>query len=191
MKDDTTLMRIYKAKPIGLFLLLAFFAYGFGRNLFEKTDSTEQYIGALLIISNSIMVFLIGFWLRKTLQKYNELVGNLYFIVRVFEAIALASIVVNLIPGIPISNELGYRLAMFVLGLGSIPMCVLLYKYKITPNWLAIWGIVGYSIFSFGFLMELFGKSWSMYLLGLGALWEITFALWLIIKGGKEDVMTS
>ena len=37
---------------------------------------------------------------------------------------------------------------------------------------------------SFGLLMELFGKEWSMYLLDPG-LWEITFAIWLIIYGGQ------
>jgi hypothetical protein len=42
-----------------------------------------------------------------------------------------------------------------------------------------------YAIFSFGFLMELFER--SMYLLSLGGLWEITFAIWLIIKGGQRS----
>ncbi len=37
----------------------------------------------------------------------------------------------------------------------------------------------------FWFFYGMFGKNWSMNLLGLGALWEITFAIWLIIKGGK------
>jgi hypothetical protein len=81
--------------------------------------------------------------------------------------------------------DYGYFLGMIVLGIGSIPTCFLLLKYKITPKWLAIWGMIGYAVFAFGFIMELFGKEWSMYLLGLGGLWEIYFAIWLIIKGGK------
>ncbi len=90
-----------------------------------------------------------------------------------------------------ISDDLGYFLAMLVLGLGSIPMCLTLYKHKISPSWLAIWGVVGYAFFSFGFLMELFGKEWSMYLLGLGGLWEIIFAIWLIIYGGQSVKTTT
>ena len=39
--------------------------------------------------------------------------------------------------------------------------------------------------------MELIGKNWSMYLLGLAALWEITFAIWLIIKGANEKRLTT
>ncbi len=74
---------------------------------------------------------------------------------------------------------------MIVLGIGSIPMCFIFLKHRVIPKWLAIWGIIGYAVFAFGFLMELFGNKWSMYLLGLGGLWEIFFSIWLIIKGGK------
>ena len=179
------MMKIYKAKRIGLFFLLAFLAYGFGRPFFESENVTEQYIGSALIITNSIMVSFIGAWLRKTLRQYDKLVGNIYFLTRAFEAIALASITLNLIPTINISNDLGYFLAMVVLGFGSIPMCIQLYKHEIAPKWLATWGVVGYAIFAFGFFMELFGNNWSMHLLGLAALWEITFAFWLIIQGGE------
>ena len=183
--------KIYKSNWIGIFFLLAFIAYGFGRSLFERENTIDQYIGATLILLNTIMVLFIGVWFKKTLRQYNEMVGNIYFLTRVFEAIALGSIILNLITTINVSNDLGYFLAMVVLGIGSIPMYILLYKHKIVPKWLAIWGVTGYVIFAFGFIMELIGKNWSMYLLGLAALWEITFAIWLIIKGENEKRLTT
>jgi len=186
MKNNSNSTEIYKAQIIGSFFILAFIAYGLGRHLFESGSTFEKHIGALLIIMNSIMVLFIGVLLRKTLQQYNLLVGNIYLLTRIFEALALASIVLNLIPTVYIPNDYGYFIAMLVLGLGSIPMCLTLYKYKISPSWLALLGVTGYAIFAFGFLMELFGKEWSMYFLILGGLWEITFAIWLIIKGGKS-----
>lgn len=176
---------IFKARTIGSFFLLAFLAYGFGRHLFESDIISQNYIGAVLIIINSIMLLSIGILFRRTLRQYNELVGNIYLVTRVLEAVGLASIVLNLIPAVHIPDTYGYFPAMVILGLGSIPMCLTLYKHRISPSWLAIWGIIGYIIFSFGFLMELFGKTWSMYLLILAALWEITFAIWLLIKGGR------
>jgi hypothetical protein len=190
LKNKNTSSGIYKARTIGSFFLLAFLAYGFGRYLFESTDNTEKYLGALLIITNSVMVLFIGILFRKTLNQYNSLVGNVYLYTRVFEALALASLVLTLFLKGNISDDLGYFLAMLVLGLGSIPMCLTLHKHKITPSWLAIWGLVGYAIFSFGFLMELFGKEWSMNLIGLAGLWEITFAIWLIIYGGQSLITT-
>jgi len=190
MNDKSNSSKIFKARTIGVFFLLAFLAYGFGRYLFESTNNAEKYIGALLIIANSVMVLFIGILFSKTLKRYNSLVGNIYLYTRLFEALALASLVLTLFLKGNISDDLGYFLAMLVLGLGSIPMCLTLHKHKISPPWLAIWGAVGYTIFSFGFLMELFGKEWSMYLLGLGGLWEITFASWLIIYG-RQSVKTT
>ena len=191
MKNNSNSKNIYKARTIGSFFLLAFLAYGFGRYSFERDTYSEKYIGALLIIANSIMVLFIGILFRRTLKQFNVLVGNIYLFTRVFESIALASIILTLIPGLIFSNDYDYFLAMLVLGLGSIPMCFSLYEHRITPKWLAIWGITGYSIFAFGFLMELFGKEWSMYLLAPVGLWEVTFAIWLIIKDGWNDKTTN
>ena len=183
--------KIYKSKWIGIFFLLAFIAYGLGRSFFERENTTEQYIGAILILLNTIIVLFIGVWFKKTLRQYNEMVGNIYFLTRLLEAIALGSITLNLITTINVSYDLGYFLAMVILGIGSIPMCILLYKHEIVPKWLAMWGVTGYVIFTFGFIMELIGENWSMYLLGLAALWEITFAIWLIIKGRNEKKLTT
>lgn len=182
MKDKDNTITIFNARTIGVFFILAFLAYGIGSQLFGSTNNPEKYLGALLIIANSVMVMFIGILLRKTLKLYNHLVGDVYLFTRIFEALSLSTILLN---GI-VPNDLGYFLAMLVLGIGSIPMCLTLLKHKIAPAWLAIWGVVGYAVFAFGFLMELFGKAWSMYLLGLGGLWEVVFAVWLIICGSKN-----
>jgi hypothetical protein len=191
MKDKSNSHGILQARTIGSFFLLAFVAYGFGRHLFESTVNAEKYLGALLIIVNSILVLFIGILFRKTLTRYNVLVGDIYLYIRIFEAVALASIVLKLFLHINILKDLEYLLAMLILGLGSIPMCLLLYKHKISPPWLAIWGAAGYTLFSFGFLMELFGKAWSMYFLGFAGLWEIFFGIWLIIFGINNKKSTS
>lgn len=187
MTSNSNSIIIYNARIIGSFFLLAFLAYGFGRHLVASEITSERYIGALLIFTNSIMVFFIGLLFGRTLLQYDIRVGNIYFFTRIFESVALASILLNLIPSVRISDDYGYFLAMLVLGLGSIPMCLTLYKKKLSPSWLAIWGVIGYAIFSIGFLLELFGIEMSMFLMPLGALWEITFAIWLILKVGQVE----
>ena len=182
MKNIETKIEIINSKIIGSFFLLAFLAYGFGRHYFENEVMQIKQIGAILIVLNSIMVLFIGILFRKTLQKYNSTVGNIYLFTRIFESLALSTLVLKLFFIINFSDDFGYFLAMVILGLGSIPMCLTLLKYKISPSWLAVWGAIGYAIFSIGFLMELFGKEWSMYLLVITALWEITFAMWLITR---------
>ncbi len=191
MKDKSNSNKIFKARTIGFFLLGAFLAYGFGRHLFQSAINAEKYLGALLIFLNSAIVLFIGILFRKTLIKYNVLVGNIYLYTRVFEALALLSIILTLFLEVNISDDLGYSLGMLVLGFGSIPMCLTLHKHKIVSSWLAIWGAVGYAIFSFGFILELWGKEWSMYLLGPAGAWEITFAIWLIVKNGSDQKETN
>jgi hypothetical protein len=185
MKSNNNSVTIFNARTIGAFFLLVFLAYGFGSSLFKSASNPEKYLGALLIVANSVMVLFIGFLLRKTLKLYNPLVGNIYLFTRLFEASALLTIFLN--GSKP--DDLGYVLAMLVLGIGSVPMCLTLLKHEITPSWLAIWGVIGYAVFAFGFLMELFGKAWSMYFLAPGGLWEVTFAAWLIFSGGKNVKM--
>ncbi|NLK56392.1 MAG: DUF4386 domain-containing protein [Bacteroidales bacterium] len=187
MKEKSSAIIIFNARTIGTFFLLAFLAYGLGRQLFESTNDPKKYLGALLIIANSVIVLFIGILLKKTLKLYNPLVGNIYLFTRIFEALVLSTIFINE----TVSDDLEYVIAMLILGIGSIPMCLTLYKHKISPAWLAIWGAIGYAVFAFGFLMELFGKEWSMYLLGLGGLWEISFAFWLIVRGSKNVKQTT
>ncbi|HOG05380.1 MAG TPA: DUF4386 domain-containing protein [Paludibacter sp.] len=182
MKSNSNSNQIFDARIIGTFFLFAFLAYGFGRPFFESTNNPVKYLGVLLIVANSVMVLFIGILLRKTLNLYNPLVGNIYLFTRIFEALALLTIFLSR----SVSGNPGYVLAMLVLGIGSIPMCLTLLKHKITPSWLAIWGAVGYAVFALGFLMELFGKAWSMYLLGLGGFWEVAFAIWLIVYDSKN-----
>ena len=186
MKKNNIQIEIKNAKIIGAFFLLVFLAYGFGQYYFKSDALFIKYIGAILILLNSAMVLLIGILFRKTLLQYNATVGNVYLFTRIFEAIALSIVVLKLFCKVNISDDFGYFPAMLVLGLGSIPMCLTLYKHQISPTWLALWGVIGYTIFAFGFLMELFGKEWSMYLLIFAGLWEITFGLWLLTRKRKN-----
>ena len=185
MKQKSNSYQFTKSRVIGVLFLLAFLFYGIGRSLFESELLTQKHIGSMLIIMNSVVVLFIGIFIRKTIIKFNFLIGNTYLLIRVLEALALSSILLNLIPTISISMDYGYFIAMLFLGIGSIPMCYICYKHNLLPKWLALWGLIGYTFLAFGFLMELFGKEWSMYLLLLGGIWEITFAIWLILK--KEE----
>ena len=178
--------RIYKDRIVGLLFLGAFLCYGIGRNLFESQNNSEQLIGSFFIVINSIFVIYIGIFLRKTIKPFHSLVANTYLFTRAIEAIALSSILLNLILNTNIFYDLGYHVAMLSLGIGSTPMCFVLYKNNIVASWLAICGMIGYSLLSFGFLLELFGIEWSMYLLIIGGLWEIIFAVRLILRLDKK-----
>lgn len=82
MQNNSNPAIISNARVIGAFFLLAFLAYGLGSQLFDSTNNPEKQVGALLIIANSIMVLFIGILLRKTLIRYNYLVGDIYLLTR-------------------------------------------------------------------------------------------------------------
>ena len=164
---------------IGTLMLLAFLAYGMGRQFFDSEQVLIKSSGALLILTNSAIVIAIGILFRKTLLAFAPFVANLYLSTRVFEGIALGSIVFTSALGV-LSLDVGYFIGMIVLGLGSIPMCITLIKFRLSPSWLAIWGIGGYAVFTIAFILQWVGMDWGIYLIIPAGLWEVVFATWLI-----------
>ncbi|HMP29042.1 MAG TPA: DUF4386 domain-containing protein, partial [Saprospiraceae bacterium] len=180
--------KIQYASSIGVLFLAAFPAFGVGQYLLESTITSERHIGSLLIVVNSLIVFAIGLLLYKTLAQHYKIVGIVYLITRSIESMLLSLMLLTMPIDVDIfSKPTLYHLAMLILGVGSLPMCLLIWKRDLVPPWLGMWGLLGYGIFAIGFLFELFGKPWSMYFLWLGGLWELFFGVWLIATIGNEN----
>lgn len=127
--------KFIKTRIIGHLFISAFLLYGFGRSLFETELHIQKYIGALLIILNSVAAVFIGVYIRETLVKINVLIANTYLFSRLIEALALSSNILNLFPNSTISLDFGYFIAMLFLGISSIPMCYTFYKHNLLPKW--------------------------------------------------------
>jgi steroid 5-alpha reductase family enzyme len=50
-----------------------------------------------------------------------------------------------------------YNLAMITLGVASLMLCYTLYRAKLVPRFLAVWGLVGYAIILCGSVLEVLG----------------------------------
>ena len=85
--------------------------------------------------------------------------------------------------------------ANFSFSLGSLMFYYMLYKAKLIPRWLAGWSLIGAVLFlSSAFLVMIGLDSGSSLYVGLnapGALGEMVFALWLIIKGFNPYAIAS
>jgi len=83
----------------------------------------------------------------------------------------------------------GYQLAMIVLGFGSILLNYSMFKSKIIPRFLSIWGLIGYFCLLLSAILDICGLIDTTSGLGAilyvpGGLWEmIVFPLWLFING--------
>jgi len=83
------------------------------------------------------------------------------------------------------ANFYSYQIAMVIWGFGGLIFCYMLYITKLVPNWMSIWGFIGYIIFISGAFFAIFGINIDVILDIPGGLFEIFLSFWLIIKGFK------
>ena len=85
------------------------------------------------------------------------------------------------------ANTMSYQIAVTSLGLGSVFLCLLLFRTRLVPQVLAAWSVIGYGIFLAGAIAEIFGIHIGIILSIPGGLFEVGLGLWLLIKGFQPD----
>ena len=170
---------------LGLLFLAAFPLYGVGSGLLI-TESAS--LGLVLVLANSLVVLAIGRILQTIALPYGRAVANSYLAARVLEGLLLGiSGYLVYQDGIADSGALYYRIAMIGLGIASLPLLGLLIRVGRMPAWLGRFGIVGYTVFICGIAADGFGAvELGLLLMNPGALFEVTFAVWLIVRGFAE-----
>jgi hypothetical protein len=88
-------------------------------------------------------------------------------------------------------RDWAYKMVMIATGLGGLLFCYLLYKSKLIPRFMSVWGLIGYALLLTGVLLEIFGYSAVMILSLPGGLFEILLGIWLIVKGFKSSAIAS
>jgi hypothetical protein len=81
------------------------------------------------------------------------------------------------------ANDTAYQIGQLSLAFGCLFLCALLLRTGLVPRWLAVLGLVGYALHLTGATAELFGTPLSLVLLIPGGIFEITLAIWLLVKG--------
>jgi hypothetical protein len=80
-------------------------------------------------------------------------------------------------------NDLAYQSGQAAAAVGAFCLSVFLYSTRMIPPALAMWGAIGYALHLTGAVAELSGLHISMFLLIPGGLFELTFAIWLLLRG--------
>ncbi|RAV15595.1 DUF4386 domain-containing protein [Paenibacillus contaminans] len=170
------------------------------------SKKNQIVLGVLLEFINSAAVVGIAIMLYPVLKQHNEKIAIGYVGFRVIEAALLIVGTIGPLLLIGLSQKYiaagapdhsyfqtigalaaegslsAFQLAMLALGLYSLFFCYLLYRSKLVPRFLSGLGLFGYVSLSASAIMELMGYN-GMYLYAPGALFEIIFPLWLIVKG--------
>ena len=76
-----------------------------------------------------------------------------------------------------------YDIGMITLGLAGLMLCYTLYRAKLVPRALAVWGLVGYAIIFCGMVSAVMGSGLGDVSSIPGGLWEVFIGVWLIVKG--------
>jgi hypothetical protein len=163
--------------------------------------------GALLMLSNAAVVAATGILVFPILRRHHQLTACTYLVTRVFEAVLLAVGVLFVLLLLPLGQGYGdagagdpaaaaalgrlagegnfysYQIAMLMLGIGAMVFCRALWQARLVPSPLAIWGIVGYALFTTGAILEVLGYEVSLVLSIPGALFEVGLGVLLLIRG--------
>ena len=137
-----------------------------------------------MMLLNSVAVVAIGALMLPVLRPHAPSTAVGYLATRIFEGSFLAIGAIALLVGAANTNFLAYNIAMAGLGIGSLFFCVALYRLRLVPRILAVWGFVGYAAFATGCFLELAGVAGAGLVSTIpGGLFEILFSIWLIVRG--------
>eukprot|EP00559_Dactyliosolen_fragilissimus_P003792 CAMPEP_0184868844 /NCGR_PEP_ID=MMETSP0580-20130426/31942_1 /TAXON_ID=1118495 /ORGANISM="Dactyliosolen fragilissimus" /LENGTH=221 /DNA_ID=CAMNT_0027369983 /DNA_START=171 /DNA_END=839 /DNA_ORIENTATION=+ len=189
---------------IGIFFISAFPLYGGGAALL---NSSCPVLGLLLMLGNSLVVIIIGRMLQQIVltrpsHLRNDIAAHFYLFVRLFEAILLAIAAcityrynigaydaTSAATAKLVVSPFYYNLSMVGLGIGSIPLLIALMGTKLIPSFLGWFGIIAYALLACGNVTSAItdDKNLGLILQLPGALFELSFAIFLIVSGFAID----
>jgi hypothetical protein len=156
-----------------------------------------------------------GVLMFPVLKQHSERMAVGYLAFRIVDATFIAIMVLFVLIQIPLGSEYlkaaasdapflqalstlfaqaqqyAYQIGMSALGVSGLMLCYTLYRAKLVPGWLAIWGLVGYAVILVGMLSAVMGSGLGDLSSYLGGLWEVFVGVWLIVKGFNSPVIAS
>lgn len=180
-----------------------------------SAHQTTLVLGAVLMLLNSVVVVGLGALFFPIIESHGKRTALVYLASRIVEAILLAIGVLCLLMLIPLgqyaveagganqawataigslltqANSMAFQIAMMSLGLASLFLCVLLFRTRLIPRVLAVWGVLGYALFLGGAIAEIFGMPIGVMLSIPGGLFEVAVGIWLLVKGFQLEAYGS
>ena len=156
-----------------------------------------------------------GVLMFPILKRHSERMAIGYLAFRIVDATFIAIMVLFVLIQVPLSSQYlkaatsdapflqalsvvfsqaqqyAYQIGMSALGVSGLMLCYTLYRAKLVPAWLAIWGLVGYATILLGMLSAVMGSGLGDLSSIPGGLWEVFMGVWLIVKGFNTPVIAS
>jgi hypothetical protein len=185
-----------------------------------SANENHVFTGGLFEFTMALLIVGISIYLYPVLKWFNEVLAFGYVIFRTIESVILTVCAISLLilltlshefvrAGIPDSSHFqtlstlllavrewsGGVFSAIVFSLSALILNYILYRSKLIPRWLSVWGLIGATLYLGSGFLPLFGHDprSTIYLLmeaPLG-LWEMFFAVWLIVKGFNPSAIAS
>ncbi len=174
-------------------------------------NETKVILGAFLLLIDAIAVVVIPVLLYPTFKTHNPPLARLYPVSRIVESVVLVIGVVGLLSVVTLSRDYvegspdaasylassdalvavydwGALLGiMLFFALAGLLLNYLLYRARLVPRWLAVWGLIGIALLLIEGALEAFDVD-NLAIMSLPfAIQEMVFAVWLIVKGLNES----
>jgi hypothetical protein len=180
-----------------------------------SANSILLAIGAMLWLMAVVGDAAHGVLMFPVLKPHNERIAVGYLGFRIIDAVFIAIMVLFILIQIPLGSEYlkagasdtsylqalstvfmqaqlyAYDFGMITLGLAGLMLCYTLYRAKLVPRPLAIWGLVGYAIIFCGMVSEVMGSGLGLVSSIPGGLFELFIGVWLIAKGFNSSAIAS
>jgi len=82
-------------------------------------------------------------------------------------------------------------IAFIFVGLAGVLLNAVFYRAQLVPRWIAVWGLVGYTIIGCGMVSDLMGSGLGLVSEIPGGLWEVFIGGWLLAKGFNASAFIS
>jgi hypothetical protein len=156
-----------------------------------------------------------GILMFPVLKPHNERIAVGYLGFRIIDAVFIAVMVLFILLQIPLGSEYlkaaapdalslqalstvsaqasqyAYQIGMIAVGLAGLMLCSTLYRAKLVPRLVAVWGLIGYAILFCGMVSAVMGSGLGLVSSIPGGLWEVFIGVWLIVKGFNASAIVS
>lgn len=180
-----------------------------------SANSMTVAIGAMLWLLAVAGDAAHGVLMFPVLKQHSERMALGYLTARIVESVFIAVMVLFILLQIPLGSEYlkvaardvaylqalstlfteaqlyAYHIGMSTLGLAGLMLCYILYRAKLVPRLLTVWGLIGYAIFLCGSVLEILGFDLRLIHTIPGGLWEVFIGVWLIAKGFNSSAFVS
>jgi len=177
-----------------------------------SANKDQVFIRGLLEFTMAVLTVGIPIFLYPILKRYNKALAFGHVVFRTIETVLFTVGAISLLTLLTLSQKFviagapdasyfqtlatlllavrewgGGVFATIVFSLSALILNYILYQSLLIPRWLSVWGLIGATLYLGSGFLPMFGHDSrsTIYLLmeALLGLWEMFFAVWLIVKG--------